>query len=495
MIYQCIRLLVEAQARSLYPKEMMKCFRPLGVGVLPSSSFFTGPILGSILLVQSACTFKPVQSEFRQGTAQMVQSGSSDQETSVTQADLADSGADLVGIPIEVNRLVLKWIDYFQGPGRHHMERYLARSTRYAPIMKEILRKEGLPEDLIYIALIESGFSATAHSHANAVGYWQFIRSTGKHYKLRIDSFVDERRDFERATVAAADYFKGLYNLFGAWYLAIASYNVGENRVKSVVMRNKTRDFWQLARENKLPQETVHYVPKFLAARLIAKEPDRYGFTDIQYHPPLEFDRVRFDAPIDLKQLAAGMGVDYDDIKDLNPAYKRGVAPLPRSGGSLELRVPRGLADKALAAADRSKANINARYVAEEDYSYYRIQRGDTLSGIARKLRVSQRQIMRLNRLSSRSILAIGRRIRVPSESVATLAPSRTPNEVAPSRKPAVSPKTVKSSKSGRVHIVRRGENLAVIAQRYNVSIRELAIHNKIRNRGRVMAGARLHIP
>jgi membrane-bound lytic murein transglycosylase D len=189
------------------------------------------------------------------------------------------------------------------------MERYLSRSTRYAPIMKEILRKEGLPEDLIYIALIESGFSSTAHSTASAVGYWQFIRGTGKQYRLRIDSFVDERRDFERSTVAAADYFKGLYNLFGAWYLAIASYNVGENRVKGLVMRNKTRDFWKLARERRLPQETVDYVPKFLAARLIGKEPAKYGFTDVEYMPPLEFSTVSFASPIDIRRLATEMGL------------------------------------------------------------------------------------------------------------------------------------------------------------------------------------------
>ncbi|HVK60718.1 MAG TPA: lytic transglycosylase domain-containing protein, partial [Bdellovibrionales bacterium] len=202
---------------------------------------------------------------------------SNDPEMAKTPAtpstDLSDSGSDLEAIPLEVNKNVLQWIDYFQGRGRPHMERYLQRSTRYMPIMKKILRDNGLPEDLIYIALIESGFSSTAHSSASAVGYWQFIRGTGKHYNLKIDGYVDERRDFVKSTQAAAEYFKGLYSLFGAWYLAIASYNVGENRVKSLVMKNHTRDFWKLARENRLPDETTNYVPKFLAARLIAKDP------------------------------------------------------------------------------------------------------------------------------------------------------------------------------------------------------------------------------
>lgn len=455
--------------------------------------------------------------------------------------DLSDNGADLIGIPLEVNRLVLKWIDYFQGPGRPHMERYLSRSTRYAPAMKEILRKEGLPEDLIYIALIESGFSSTAHSSASAVGYWQFIKGTAKQYHMRVDSFVDERRDFERSTVAAADYFKGLYNLFGAWYLAIASYNVGENRVKSLVMRHKTRDFWQLARENKLPQETVNYVPKFLAARLIAKEPEKYGFTDIEYMPALEFSTVSFDTPMDIRRLASEMGLEYDDLRDLNPMYKRGVAPMPKGLSKLTLRVPKGQESKALAAATAAAANTKMRYVAEDDYSYYRVRRGDTVSSIARKFNISQTKIQQLNRLSNKSILSVGKRLRVPSEDVATLGPSKSSqietrmkrdrererlpsNETAdkksqgPSTKiatrsrqvskvtsPVANRKTTSSrarvksrvvvSASRPVHVVRRGENLALIARKYKVSVRELASTNRLKNKSTLFVGKRLEIP
>ncbi len=147
-------------------------------------------------------------------------------------------------------------MDYlFQGRGRPHMERYLARSTRYEKLMKKVLRDNGLPEDLFYIALIESGFSSAATSHAAAVGYWQFIRGTGKRYGLEISPFVDERRDPVFATQAAAEYFKGLYSVFGSWYLAMASYNVGENRVKREVMNHYTRDFWELARKKRLQKK------------------------------------------------------------------------------------------------------------------------------------------------------------------------------------------------------------------------------------------------
>jgi len=150
---------------------------------------------------------------------------------------------ELEQIPTEINPLVEKWITYFQGRGREHMEKYLARSSRYEKLMKKVLRDNGLPEDLFYIALIESGFSSQATSHAAAVGFWQFIRGTGKRYGLDINPFVDERRDPVFATQAAAEYFKGLYSVFGSWYLAMASYNVGENRVKREVMNHYTRDF------------------------------------------------------------------------------------------------------------------------------------------------------------------------------------------------------------------------------------------------------------
>lgn len=493
------------------------------------SRSFLGFVAAVVML--SGCATRGVRLEGA-GPAGVSSSGSGAAGTATAAApnDLSDNGADLIGIPLEVNRLVLKWIDYFQGPGRPHMERYLSRSTRYAPVMKEVLRKEGLPEDLIYIALIESGFSSTAHSSASAVGYWQFIKGTAKQYHMRVDSFVDERRDFERSTLAAADYFKGLYNLFGAWYLAIASYNVGENRVKSLVMRHKTRDFWQLARENKLPQETVDYVPKFLAARLIAKEPEKYGFTDIEYMPALEFATVTYTTPIDIRRLATEMGLEYDDLRDLNPMFKRGVAPMPKGSSKLVLRVPKGTEAKAIAAASAAAANTTMRYVAEDDYSYYRVRRGDTVSSIAKKFNISQTKILQLNRLSHRSVLNVGRRLRVPSEDVATLGPakssqieSRVKRERDRDRVPAQesaakktqAPSTKVASRSREVthqeskhresakrhvvanhtHVVRRGENLALIARKYKVSVRELASHNRLKNQSTIFVGKRLEIP
>ncbi|MCB0362478.1 MAG: lytic transglycosylase domain-containing protein, partial [Bdellovibrionales bacterium] len=240
-----------------------------------------------------------------------------------TDDELTSSPAQTENIPIEVNKQVQKWVNYFQGRGRRYMETYLERSSRYLPMMKAELRKQGLPEDLVYVSLIESGFSHKANSHAAAVGYWQFIRETGKIYGLRIDQFVDERRDPVLSTQAAARYFKALHNLFGNWYLALASYNTGENRVKRLVMKHFTRDFWELAKRRRLPRETANYVPKFIAATLIAKSPELYGFKNLSYEPEFAHESIELEKPISLQKLASGMSaVSYEELHRLNPMFR-----------------------------------------------------------------------------------------------------------------------------------------------------------------------------
>lgn len=458
----------------------------------------------------------------KSGSTQVAGAGLVADNGQPTEGDLSDTGSDLEALPLEVNKNVLQWIDYFQGRGRPHMERYLQRSTRYMPIMKKILKENGLPEDLIYIALIESGFSSTAHSSASAVGYWQFIKGTGKAYNLRIDSYMDERRDFVRSTQAAADYFKGLYNLFGAWYLAIASYNVGENRVKSLVMKNHTRDFWKLARENRLPDETSNYVPKFLAARLIAKDPEKYGFTEIEYMPPLSFAEVEFNSSIDIRKLASAMNLEYDDLRDLNPSYKRGVAF--HKAGKLMLRVPAGMETAAIAGASAATAGDSRVYVADEDYSYYRVRRGDTIATIARKFNSSQSQIRDLNKLGRGATLVAGRRLRVPGEQVGGLERSKKKSVKPQKEEPEVQvakrdpqnqarnerqlpsktrlPKMNKmrqfsktASVTPKYHVVRRGESLTEIARRYGMPIKKLAQANSLNRKTKVVVGAKLSIP
>ena len=409
-----------------------------------------------------------------------------------TKHDLSDAGDDLEAIPLEVNRLVLQWIDYFQGRGREHMERYLSRSTKYLPLMKDILRKQGLPEDLVYIALIESGFSSQAKSTASAVGFWQFIKPTGKRYGLEINSYVDERRDFVRSTTAAADFLKGLYNLFGSWYLAIASYNVGENRVKNVVMKYHTRDFWALARDGKLPSETINYVPKFLAARLIAKAPEKYGFGEVEYQPALSYAEVDVNRSVDMRRFADGLGIDADELRDLNPSFKRGVAI--DHGGRLRLRVPVAVKDKVAAAAAGAAATSPRSYAStspDDDSAIYRVRRGDTLALIARKFGTSPKSLRRLNH--GRVRLVAGAKLKVPGDSVGGLALQ----ELTPVKKKARTDRypAQQQDLGQRIHIVRRGDTLMQIAHHYRVSLTDLAKRNALRRRAKIAAGTRLEIP
>ena len=394
------------------------------------------------------------------------------------EKDLANSFGE---IPMETNDRVVRWIEYFKGRGRRHMERYLSRSSRYVPMMKQILREHELPEDLVYVALIESGFNPKAYSHAAAVGYWQFIRPTGKHFDLKINAYVDQRRDFVASTHAAARYFKALYNLFGNWYLAMAAYNVGENRVKRMVMKYYTRDFWELARRKKLPRETINYVPKFIAAALIAKNPETYGFSDIDYQDPVAFETIEVPYSISLKKLSGRLGVSYDDLRALNPEFKSDYVPMYRS--NVTVKVPPGKTNSAVAALQHVKSSA-PKYVKGE-YFYYRIRRGDNLSTLARRHRTTVRRIAQINGISRRSLLRIGQRIKLPENAALTRHVSRNRSR---SRSRTV------ANYSGPGHKVRRGENLSLIARKYGVSVQQLQQWNNLRRRSVIKPGQILKV-
>ena len=479
--------------------------------------------------------------------AQAIEDGVVDEESSKAVAqtpvpakakDLNDNETDMQNLPETFNEGVDKWIEYFQGRGRDSMKRYLSRSSRYLPKMKAILKKHGLPEDLVYIALIESGFNAKALSRARAVGYWQFIRGTGRRYNLQQNYYVDERRDYIASTEAAAKYLKALYNLFGSWYLAIASYNVGENRIKNLVMRHYTRDFWQLAKDKRLPRETENYLPKFLAARLIAKHPEKYGFDDVVYEPPLDFKEVTFAKGINMKSFAKYVGMSLRELKALNPAYKRNVIP-KRKGGAM-VRVPSTMEDGTiLAAYQKSQSSAKMQMVAVGNTRSYRIRRGDTLSHIAQRFGTSIRALRQANNWQRRSRIYPGQKIRIPkgrfvgsAASVAAVQKARKSESTYRIRRgdslfsiskkfgvsisalkkrngmgrrsviqagkkiviPIVGAASSSSSKKG-VHVVRRGDTLIRIAQKYKVKLSQLTSLNNIRRSTALSIGRKLRIP
>lgn len=391
-------------------------------------------------------------------------------------------------VALDRNSQVDKWITYFQGRGRPFMTKYLERSTRYLPMMKNTLREHGLPEDLVYVALIESGFSPIAHSHADAVGYWQFIRGTGRRYGLKQDGYVDERRDPVLSTRAAAEYFKALYNLFGSWHLSLAAYNTGENRVKNRVMRHYTRDYWVLNKKKAFPSETRNYVPKFIAATMIAKDPKGFGFTDIEYQAPLNFETAVVPHPVSLAKISEGLGTSIEDLKMLNPKYRGDYVPM-YDGKETVLRLPVGKAQNI--AALWGGAEVKVPPVVALDHTYHRIRRGETLSHIAAKYRTSVGNLKRMNNMGSRTFLRVGKKLRVPDRGGRSLV-AAAPAASTESKEETSSKSLASVEDRGDVHVVRRGENLSLIARRYNITVYELMRINQLSRRSILKVGQRL---
>lgn len=394
----------------------------------------------------------------------------------VTESEINLLNLDLKDVPMEYRYMVVKWLDYYQGRGRPHMEKYLQRSTRYLPLMRATLKANGLPEDLVYIPLIESGFSPRAKSHAGAVGYWQFIRGTGRRYGLLIDQMVDERQDAIKSSVAAAQYFKGLYNLFGSWYLAIASYNVGENRIQRAVMTHLTRSFWELAHRRALPRETVDYVPKFIAACMIAREPEKYGFVNIDFNHPMSYDLIESTQPVDMQKLAASMGIPFDDLKDINQAYRTKVAVPIR--GRIEIRVPAGQKDLALANLEKAHTKVTGRLIAASEGGVHRVQNGDNLSKIAKMYGTSVQAIRDENDLRNGALLRVGSVLRIPDGSPKARLKKKNSSRV-----------------EHKIHRVRAGESLTSIAKKYRITVGKLISENKLARKRQVSVGNILKIP
>lgn len=251
------------------------------------------------------------------------------------------TGASLVfDLPVTYNARVSYWVNYFQTQGKTWFKTWLEKSTRYMPFLQKELKRDGLPQDLAYMVMIESGFNPFAASHASAVGPWQFIQPTAERYGLKVSWWLDERRDFRKSTRAAMRYISDLYSEFGSWYLVAASYNMGESGLRKRIQKYKTKDFWALAQQRALPQETMDYVPKILAAMLISKAPSLYGFQDIGQLDALDYELVVVPGGTDLGHLADHLGVTHKSLKDLNAELVLGYIPPQIAKHSV--RVPRG---------------------------------------------------------------------------------------------------------------------------------------------------------
>ncbi len=252
-------------------------------------------------------------------------------------AGVDDSDEKRFHIPLIFNESVEGQIEYFTTRGRAIFQAWLDRSARYLPLMKKIFRDHNLPEDLVYVAMIESGFNPRAVSPQKATGPWQFMKATGKEYGLVTDRWVDERRDPIKSTIAAAAHFKDLYNLFGSWPLALASYNAGMGRMQGAILKARSDDFWDLRSSRLLGAETQEYVPRYMAALIIAKNPVAYGFNRPEENP-FEFDEIEIKGSTDLRRIAAYTGSTCEEIQELNPELLQ-----PRTPGAIYvLRIPPG---------------------------------------------------------------------------------------------------------------------------------------------------------
>jgi len=366
--------------------------------------------------------------------------------------------------PVVVNAPVEALIDHFVAKDRERFGMWISRSGRYLPMIQRIFRERGLPEELAYTAMIESGFSPRAVSRVGAKGMWQFMEATGRRYGLVIDRWIDERLDPVKSTMAAAEYLGDLYGLFGHWFLAQAGYNAGESRVGRAIQRARTSDFWALTQTRHLPDETKLFVPQILAAAVITQAPTRYGF-DVTLEAPLAYDEVTTRRALDFDTIASLARVSVEEIRDLNPALLARITP---PFGSYPLRLPPG-------AGPRFEAALQAAPPASlPTWLVHKIGRNQSLAEIARLYRVTTQRLSELNHLPAGRLRGI-RELVVPAvtPSVASAAPaSGTPREV----------------------VVRKGDTLSAIAARHRVSPQALARLNGMDLDDPLAVGARLRL-
>jgi membrane-bound lytic murein transglycosylase D len=410
------------------------------------------------------------------------------QTTEAVKADLAATEHD---IPIPQNSRVLSYVELFQGRLRDFIQDGLSRGTKYLPMIQSVFRAEGLPLDLAYIPIIESGFKPNALSKASAKGPWQFMKATAIENGLHHDWYIDERSDPEKATIAAAKYLKTLHKLFnGDWNLVLAAYNGGLGRVQRAMQRSGRTDFWSLSESSRyLPKETREYVPLILAAIIVAKNPAQYGF-EVVAHDPIAYDKVSVPRAIDLRRVAEWTGASIDEIQALNPELRRWTTPVKYA--DFQLKVPSGTADMFQERlADASPGDMTA-------LKWYTVRGGESLSTIARKLRVSRVDLAEANNLSVKSRVRNGQELiipRAPGTLLAARSARTAPVEVASRALGGSStvPLTPARAQSQIVYRVKRGDTLFSIAQLFDTTIDKIKSWNKLRGNA-VNVGTRLKI-
>ncbi len=363
-------------------------------------------------------------------------------------------------IPIESNPRVDKLVAYYAGPARKMFGRWLERAGKHIPRIQMVFASEGLPLDLAYLAMIESGFNEKAYSWAHAAGPWQFIESTGRIYGLDNNWWLDERRDIEKSTRAAARFLKYLNQRFdGHWYLAVAAYNAGGGKVRKAIRKAGSRDFWTLARGKVLRAETKNYVPKLLAALTIVRDLEAYGFADLDFEHQPKYEVVTLPTTTDLEVVAELSGSGYAELKALNPELKRWCTP--PGVRDYQLRVPAGRGDIFRTAYADLPQKDRARY------HRHKIAAGDNLRSLARKYRIRVDDIVSLNKIKNPRALQIGQDLILPLREGFTQLPiDELADDYLRSRR--------------QLYTVRSGDSLWKISQRFGVTQKQLRIWNRL---------------
>jgi membrane-bound lytic murein transglycosylase D len=374
-----------------------------------------------------------------------------------------------IPIPHTANDRVQAWLDYFQNRGKERFTLYLQRSGQYIPMMRRIIKQERLPEDLVYLSMIESGFNPHAYSRARAVGAWQFMYATGARYGLRVNEYMDERRDPEKSTVAAARHLKDLFDRYEDWYLAFASYNAGEGKINRAIRRYQTEDFWEMSKKGNryLKPETKNYVPKMIAAAMIARNPQKYGFDNIVYDDPIEYDKVELASQTDLRVVAKSAGVTFNEIRNLNPELLLWVTP---DQSNYEIKIPKG-----------TRSLFQKNYASLEKWQcmgekLHLVQEGENLDSIGTQYKFPTRYLAKVNNTDIKDKLKTGHNLTIP------YAPPKIYKNALLAYQPIY------------YYRVRNGDTLGHIARRHGVSVSKIRHWNNDRLGKYIFPGQKLRI-
>ena len=378
--------------------------------------------------------------------------------------------------PVTVNRQVEFYLNFFQTRQRTTFTRWLTRSGKYLPLFQQKLKEAGLPLDLAYLPMIESGYNLTAYSSAGAAGPWQFMRATGRHYGLKINRYTDERRDPIKSTDAAIKYLGKLYNDFGSWHLAVAAYNAGEGRIRRAIRKKGTDNFWKLAQGRTLSIETKRYVPKLIAAIMIAKNPAAYGFHDITLEPVLAYEEIKTPPWTSLAAVAVAGNIDSEELRNLNRQLRRAITPPGPKGYTL--RVPTGKGELVSNNLSRVHASIST------EFQTHIVKRTDSLSKIGRRYNLNKTTLLKANNLRGPS-LKVGQRLQIPFQTTQYTLLSE--NEIAGHKGAgAINPDNL------LLHRIRPGETLSHLSKLYNVPTHLIASWNGLKSINSIRAGQQL---